>query len=76
MNILRMVMYTMVKENITITIDGDMLDSIRKLANKNFRSINKQIVFWLSIALQDEKFLQDGKLPKYLQGKKEVNEND
>jgi hypothetical protein len=66
----------MVKENITITLDGDMLDLIRKLADKNFRSINKQIVFWLCTALQDEKFLQDGKLPKYLQGKKEVNEND
>jgi hypothetical protein len=53
------------KENLTITIDGDMLDSIRKLADKNFRSINKQIVFWLSIALQ-----------KNLEEKKEKNEND
>jgi hypothetical protein len=65
----------MVKENITITINGDMLDSIRKLADKNFRSINKQIVYFLSIALQDEKFIQDGKMPKYLNGKKEQNEN-
>jgi hypothetical protein len=41
----------MVKENITITLDGDMLDSIRKLAEKNYRSINKQIAFMLNIVI-------------------------
>jgi hypothetical protein len=63
------------KENLTITLDGVMLDAIRKIADKNFRSINKQVVYWLSMAIQDEKFLQNGSMPQYLNGKKEENKN-
>lgn len=62
------------KENLTITLDGVTLDAIRKIAEKNFRSINKQVVFWLSIAIQDEKFLEDGKFPKYTYSKIEKEE--
>jgi hypothetical protein len=59
-----MVIPSMVKENITITLDGDMLDSIRKLAEKNYRSINKQIAFMLNIVIlqaNESKEKQNGK---------------
>ena len=34
----------MSKENLTITIDSDLLDKIRKIANDELRSINKQVL--------------------------------
>jgi hypothetical protein len=33
-----------IKENLTITIDGDTLDNIRKIAQNEYRSINKQVL--------------------------------
>jgi hypothetical protein len=38
-------------ENITISVDRATLDTIRKMAQVNFRSINKQIQFLISLAL-------------------------
>lgn len=32
------------KENLTITIDSDLLDKIRKIAESEYRSINKQVL--------------------------------
>jgi len=39
-----MVKFMLTKENLTITIDGDFLDQIRKLADDEYRSINKQVL--------------------------------
>jgi hypothetical protein len=33
-----------IKENLTITIEGDTLDNIRKIAQNEYRSINKQVL--------------------------------
>jgi len=34
----------MIKENLTITVDSDTLDNIRKIAENEYRSINKQVL--------------------------------
>jgi hypothetical protein len=39
-------------ETITISLDRQTLDSIRKLAQLNYRSINKQIQFIISLGLK------------------------
>lgn len=41
----------MSKENITITISGDTLDMIRKQAQAEYRSINKQITYLIDLAI-------------------------
>jgi hypothetical protein len=41
----------MLKENITITIERDTLDLIRKQAIKDYRSINKHITYLISLGL-------------------------
>jgi len=41
----------MLKENITITIDCDTLDLIRKQATKEYRSINKHITYLINLGL-------------------------
>jgi len=42
-------------EAITIAMDSQTLDEIRKLANKNYRSISKQIAYMLNNSIQQEK---------------------
>ena len=39
-------------ETITITLDAATLDTIRKLAQANYRSINKQIQYIISLGLK------------------------
>lgn len=39
-------------ETITISLDRQTLDGIRKLAQSNYRSINKQIQFIISLGLK------------------------
>jgi hypothetical protein len=34
----------MIKENLTITVDSDTLDNIRKISENEYRSINKQVL--------------------------------
>lgn len=41
----------MLKENITITLSGDILDLIRKQAIKDYRSINKHITYLIDLGL-------------------------
>jgi hypothetical protein len=45
----------MIKTTITITIEPEKLDEIRKLAVKEYRTVNKQIAYLIDIALEDEK---------------------
>ena len=40
-------------ETITIALDKDLMDTIRKEAVKDFRSINKQIAFLITKALKE-----------------------
>lgn len=39
-------------ETITISLDSATLDTIRKLAQDNYRSINKQIQFIIALGLK------------------------
>lgn len=39
-------------ETITISLDSATLDTIRKLAQGNYRSINKQIQYIISLGLK------------------------
>ena len=39
-------------ETITISLDSATLDTIRKLAQVNYRSINKQIQYVISLGLK------------------------
>jgi hypothetical protein len=48
------------KENITITINGETLDIIRKQAVADYRSINKQIAYLIDLALSILKQQQKG----------------
>jgi hypothetical protein len=41
----------MLKENITITLTSDKLDTIRKQAIKDYRSINKHITYLIDLGL-------------------------
>ena len=42
-------------EAITIALNSQTLDEIRKLAEKNYRSISKQIAYMLNNSIQQEK---------------------
>jgi hypothetical protein len=47
--------FNMVKvETVTIALSSDMMDIIRKMALKDYRSINKQIGYLLSQAIKAE----------------------
>ena len=47
--------YNMVKvETVTIALSSDIMDIIRKMALKDYRSINKQISYLLSQAIKAE----------------------
>ena len=45
--------YMSIKENLTITIEGDTLDNIRKIAQNEYRSINKQVLMLIYKGLKD-----------------------
>lgn len=40
------------KENITITLSGDLLDLLRKQAHAEYRSINKHIAYLIMMGLK------------------------
>jgi hypothetical protein len=44
-------------ETVTISLPSEMMDEIRKLSVRDFRSISKQITYLLSISLNQEKKL-------------------
>lgn len=67
-----MVPYMSIKENVTITIDSKLLDDIRKIAEKEFRSINKQLLVLIVKgfqALEQEEKMLDNLLKLQEEGK-------
>ena len=55
MSLWKMASFTMTKvETVTIALNSDMMDIIRKMALKDYRSINKQIGYLLSQAIKAE----------------------
>ena len=46
---------TMNKSIITITLDPDTLDDIRKRALKNYRTVNKEIAYLINQGINKEK---------------------
>jgi len=45
----------MIKSTITITLDPDTLDEIRQRAVKNYRTVNKEIAYLISLGIEQEK---------------------
>jgi hypothetical protein len=44
----------MIKSTITITLDPDTLDEIRKRAVKNYRTVNKEIAYLINKGIEKE----------------------
>jgi hypothetical protein len=45
----------MIKSTITITLDPDTLDEIRKRAVKNYRTVNKEIAYLINKGIEQDK---------------------
>jgi hypothetical protein len=43
------------KNTITITLDADTLDTIRRDAIKNYRTVNKHISYLIDLGIEKEK---------------------
>jgi hypothetical protein len=43
------------KNTITITLDADTLDTIRKDALKNYRTVNKHISYLIDLGIEKDK---------------------